>query len=204
MFTPPGFPQFYLDQFQADFSEPIENLSSPHFEMQLGEEPPTKTLLRKAIREGGFKPSGRNKPAWEYLRSAFEKGSFPQINAPVDVANQNSARFGLAISLVDRALVSGKIELRLGESEESYVFNPSGQVLEAAGLIGLADDQGLFATPIKDCQRTKTSSETRSFLVVVWGLTEESERSEACSDKLRKDLSALGATIREFSSTISA
>ena len=197
MHTLEDFPKFTLDRFVARFSQAIGDLTPPLFGEDLGEEPPTKTLLRKAIREGGFKPSGRNKPAWEYLRRVAGEGRFPRINAPVDVANQNSARFGLAISLVDQALVSGKVQVRLGASDESYVFNPSGQILEVAGLIGLADDVGLFATPIKDCQRTKTTDETKSFLVVVWGLTEEQVRSEACSQRLRSELEELGATITE-------
>ena len=197
MVTQAQFPAFLFDVFRARFPEELAGLapleSSPPERTSVD----TKTPVRKAIRAGGFKPSGRNKPAWEYLVAARERGTFPTINPPVDRANWASAAFGLPISLVDAAKLEPPLHLRLGNPGESYVFNPSGQILEAQGLIGLADAQGLAATPIKDCQRTKTDGASRELLAVVWGLAEEAELTQQCSDYLRASLTELGAELEE-------
>src|SRR3712207_7695492 len=44
------------------------------------------------LRNGGFRPSGRNKPASEYLAQAAREGRFPRINNLVDVNNLVSLR----------------------------------------------------------------------------------------------------------------
>ena len=61
----------------------------------------SKLLVRNLLRHGGFKPSGRSKPASEYLISAVEKGRLGSINAAVDCCNVASLHSGLPISVVD-------------------------------------------------------------------------------------------------------
>ena len=45
-----------------------------------------KRHVRDLLRHGGFKPAGRSKPCWEYMRSAAQKGKFPRINVAVVLA----------------------------------------------------------------------------------------------------------------------
>src|SRR5579884_2517050 len=47
--------------------------------------PDIKEAVRNLLKRGGFKPSGRNKPASEYLAQAAREGRFPTINNLVDV-----------------------------------------------------------------------------------------------------------------------
>src|SRR4051812_32854911 len=43
--------------------------------------------VRALLRHGGYKPSGRGKPASEYLQAAMAEARFPSINPLVDVCN---------------------------------------------------------------------------------------------------------------------
>src|SRR5687768_11056201 len=94
-----------------------------------------KDAVREMLRRGGFKPSGRNKPASEYLAQAAREGRFPRINNLVDVNNLVSLESGLPISLLDLSAFGGRAEIRYGAEGEKYVFNPAGQAIELAGLI---------------------------------------------------------------------
>lgn len=133
-----------------------------------------KAAVRDLLRHGGYKPSGRSKPASEYLAAAFAKQAFPRINALVDTCNVVSLHSGLPISLVevdrlDRGGTGTRLAIRIAPAGTAFVFNPSGQTIDAAGLICLYDAQGPSGTPVKDAQRTKTHDGTTSALAIVWG-----------------------------------
>ncbi len=121
---------------------------------------------RDMLRNGRYKPTGRGKPASEYLLRALADGDFPRINAPVDVNNLISAGSALPISLwdLDRA-DADRYVFRLGREGEAYVFNASGQTLGVHDLVvgcrvrGGAEEP--IVSPIKDGHATKTAPETR-------------------------------------------
>lgn len=128
-----------------------------------------RAAVRALLRHGGFKPSGRSKPASEYLQAALAEARFPSINPLVDVCNLVSLRSGLPISVVDLDLVRGALSLVVCAEGTQYVFNPSGQTIDASGLLALADGDGAAGTPVKDAQRTKTHAGTRATISIVWG-----------------------------------
>jgi DNA/RNA-binding domain of Phe-tRNA-synthetase-like protein len=128
-----------------------------------------RTAVRALLRHGGFKPSGRSKPASEYLQAALAEARFPSINPLVDVCNLVSLRSGLPISVVDLDLVRGDLSIVVCADGTQYVFNPSGQTIDASGLLALADEDGAAGTPVKDAQRTKTHAGTRATVSIVWG-----------------------------------
>lgn len=132
-----------------------------------------RTSVRALLRHGGYKPSGRGKPASEYLVGAFAEGRFPRINALVDVCNVVSLHSGLPISLLDLDLLQGSVDdglsIRVLPDATSYIFNPSGQTIDASGLLALCDREGPAGTPVKDAQRTKTHAGTVNTLTVIWG-----------------------------------
>ena len=128
-----------------------------------------RTAVRDLLRAGGFKPAGRSKPASEYLHAAAAEGRMPQINPLVDACNAASLHSGLPISLIDLDRASGALRIGIAPAGTSYQFNPSGQVIDASGLVCLRDGEGPTGTPVKDAQRTKTSPATRVALAVVWG-----------------------------------
>lgn len=130
-----------------------------------------KAAGRDLLRHGAYKPTGRGKPASEYLLAAALEGRFPRINLLADINNLLSLESLLPISVVDldRAEASA-FRVRRGRPGESYPFNPSGQVLDLEDLLltaRLPDDRPL-ATPVKDCQETKTDPGTTRALAVIY------------------------------------
>jgi len=115
---------------------------------------------RDMLRNGRYKPTGRGKPANEYLLRAAAGDDFPLINGPVDANNVVSLQYMVPISVWDLDLAgSDSFEVRLGAADEAYVFNPSGQTLALADLVcGCALAEGgsrPLVTPIKDGMVTK-------------------------------------------------
>jgi DNA/RNA-binding domain of Phe-tRNA-synthetase-like protein len=137
--------------------------------------------VRDLLRHGAYKPTGRGKPASEYLLNAAAERQFPLINAAVDINNLVSVESLLPISLVDLDLAGTERFLcRRGRAEEAYVFNPSGQVLDLRDLLLLAREphDEPCATPVKDSQATKTRPETRRILGVVYAPEAMSREAE--------------------------
>ena len=128
-----------------------------------------KQKVRQLLRHGGYRPSGRGKPASEYLAKAVPEGKLSSINLLVDLCNIASFHSGLPISVVDLDKTSYPLAIRLGTPDEEYIFNASGQTISLKGLICLCDENGPCANAVKDSQRTKTSEATTRSLTIVWG-----------------------------------
>lgn len=150
-----------------------------------------RSAVRTLLRHGGYKPSGRGKPASEYLAGAYTEGRFPRINALVDVCNAVSLHSGLPISLLDYELLQGGLTISVLPEGSSYVFNPSGQTIDASGLLALSDSVGPAGTPVKDAQRTKTHTGTTATLTVIWGSTALPGRAAAAAARYRELLGSL-------------
>ena len=128
---------------------------------------------REMLRNGSYKPTGRAKPANEYLLKAALEGHFPRINALVDANNWISLRELVPISLWDLDLAGCEhFEFRLGLAEERYVFNPAGQVLELRDLVcGAAVRHGgsePIVNPVKDSLKTKTTPATKNIAACIY------------------------------------
>src|SRR5687767_83201 len=143
-----------------------------------GEEfPPAqvKEAVRQMLRNGGFRPSGRNKPASEYLAQAAREGRFSCINNLVDVNNLVSLEHGLPISLLDLDALGEEVELRYGREGEKYVFNNAGHEMDLAGLVCACKVEGATSTPlgnpVKDSMAGKIKDGTSGVVGVVYGTT---------------------------------
>lgn len=185
--------------FVTRLAAPLGELQwSPADAGEIATPPPTlvvgdevRATIRVLLRHGGYKPSGRGKPASEYLAQAATEGRFPAVNPAVDVCNHVSLHSGLPISVVDLDLGAAPWSIAVCEPGTSYVFNPSGQTIDASGLCALLDAAGPSGTPVKDAQRTKTHAGTRALLSVVWGTRALEGRTAAATRWYR----ALTATI---------
>lgn len=160
-----------------------------------------KPIIRDLLRHGGFKPSGRSKPASEYLVAAAAKGRMGGINAAVDCCNVASLHSGLPISVVDIDRGQGPWRIGLIPPNTEYIFNPAGQVISVGGLIGLFDESGPCGGPVKDSQRTKTHEKTRHTLSVVWGSTALPGRTEATGEWYTSLMESLGAQVERLRPT---
>ncbi len=158
--------------------------------------------VRDLLRAGGFKAAGRSKPASEYLVGALAEGRFPAINAAVDACNVVSLHSGLPISLVDLDRFEGAARIAVAPAGTTYAFNPSGQVIDASGLLVLWDAAGPTGTPVKDAQRTKTHDQTRATLAIVWGTSALPGRTAATTAWYRALVAAIpGAVVEDVHRT---
>lgn len=194
--------------FVTSFSAPLEHCSVPTHVSELLRGPlavsagfVSDDAVRRAVRDllrlGGYKPTGRGKPASEYLLGAAAESPLPEINLAVDVCNAVSLHSGLPISVVDLDRSRGPYRIGIAPEGASYVFNASGQTIDLAGLVCLFDAEGPCANGVKDAQRTKTHTATRRTLSIVWGTNGLPERSARATRWYRELLESAGASTQD-------
>lgn len=152
-----------------------------------------RATVRDLLRHGGFKPTGRSKPASEYLLRAAGEGTLSAINPAVDACNVVSLHSGLPISVVDLERAAAPYSVSIAPAGTSYVFNASGQVIDVGGLLCLNDAAGPCANAVKDAQRTKTHAGTTRTLSVVWGAVALPGRAARATTWYRELIEKLGA-----------
>ena len=135
-------------------------------------------LVRDMLRHSGFKPTGRSKPASEYLLKAAAAEKLGSINVPVDIGNVVSLHSGLPISVIDLDLVHAPLKIDVAPISSKYVFNQSGQEIDISNLICLFDQNGPCANAVKDSQRTKTTESTIRTLTIIWGSKQLKNRTD--------------------------
>jgi DNA/RNA-binding domain of Phe-tRNA-synthetase-like protein len=203
MLTVDPHPLLDLHAFVTEFPRPLGEMASPpellalltlDAPAPLASDDTVRETVRRLLRHGGFKPTGRSKPASEYLLKAVREGLLTAINLAVDVCNAVSLHSGLPISVVDLAHAQEPFRVGIAPSGATYVFNASGQTIDLGGLSCLFDAAGPCANAIKDAQRTKTGAETRRTLSLVWGSSELPNRAQQTETWYRTLLERAGAT----------
>lgn len=202
MLTIDPHPLLRARAFTTTFPRPLGELSSPDVlkaGLALDAAAPlkatdeTRGTVRDLLRHGGYKPTGRGKPASEYLLRAAGEGQLGSINAAVDACNVASLHSGLPISVVDLDRAKAPFRVGVAPAGDTYVFNASGQTIDLAGLLCLFDAEGPCANAVKDAQRTKTQAETTRTLSIVWGaasLGDWTDRATAFYQSLLRELGA--------------
>jgi DNA/RNA-binding domain of Phe-tRNA-synthetase-like protein len=194
-------PLLALAAFTAELPRPLDELASPpdliaglalDYPAPLAREQSTRSAVRDLLRYGGYKPTGRGKPASEYLVRAATDAALSPINLVVDACNVVSLHSGLPISVVDLERAKGPLSVAVARAT-SYVFNASGQVIDVDGLLCLHDAEGPCANAVKDSQRTKTHAATRRVVAVIWGVTSEPERGARAAAWYRELVERAGA-----------
>lgn len=190
--------------FTCDFPSPLGAQPSPDWLqalLRLGAPAPLKAdddvrgHVRDLLRHAGFKPTGRSKPASEYLVRAAGEEALRSINAAVDACNVVSLHSGLPISVVDLALARPPFRIEPAPAGQQYVFNAGGQSIDVGALLCLFDADGPCANPVKDAQRTKTRDDTTRTLSVLWGTRALPGRTQAALGWYRELLERLGAQV---------
>jgi DNA/RNA-binding domain of Phe-tRNA-synthetase-like protein len=128
--------------------------------------------IRSLLKTFGFHPSGRSRPASEFLfKDLQNRGSFNFINNVVDINNHFSLLSHLPISTFDLDKSGYDLCLRVGFDDESYVFNREGQLLSLKKLLVVARqgaDLAAVGSPVKDSQATKVFEESTNIAVVIY------------------------------------
>jgi DNA/RNA-binding domain of Phe-tRNA-synthetase-like protein len=171
-------PLLRVAAFTTAFPAPLGDLSTPSAVLALLDADATAPLhrdeavrgaVRDMLRHGGYKPTGRGKPASEYLVRAASEGALGSINLAVDACNAVSLHSGLPISVVDLGRARAPFRIGVAPAGASYVFNASGQEIDLGGLLCIIDADGPCANSVRDAQRTKTQPTTTRTLSVIWG-----------------------------------
>jgi DNA/RNA-binding domain of Phe-tRNA-synthetase-like protein len=128
---------------------------------------------RDLLRNGNYKPTGRAKPASEYLLKAAREGAFPRINGLVDANNLLSLRERLPVSVWDLDLAqASEFEFKLGGADESYAFNTAGQLLLLEDLIcgyALTSSGAVpIVNPVKDSNLTKVTASSQRVAACIY------------------------------------
>lgn len=196
-------PLLEVAAFEARLPRPLGELASPgelvallstRADAPLCSSDAVRAAVRDLLRHGGFKPTGRSKPASEYLIRAAESGELASINLVVDACNATSLHSGLPISVIDLARSRAPHRIAVQPAGASYVFNASGQSIDLAGLVALCDADGPCANAVKDAQRTKTHAGTTRVLAVIWGTRALPGRAREVGLWYRELLERAGAT----------
>jgi DNA/RNA-binding domain of Phe-tRNA-synthetase-like protein len=197
-------PLLDLRAFVTTFSRPLGELPAPpEWQTLLAADAPltsddaVREAVRALLRHGGFKPTGRSKPASEYLLKAVRENLLAPINLAVDACNIVSLHSGLPISVVDLDRTRPPLREGVAPAGASYVFNASGQAIDLGGLLCLFDADGPCANAVKDAQRTKTSADTRRTLSLLWGTSALPGRAARAEAWYRELLQRQGATTDE-------
>ena len=207
MLTVDPHPLLDLRAFLTSFPRPLGEIPSPPALLAflaldapapLRSDDNVREAVRQLLRHGGFKPTGRSKPASEYLLKAAGEGRLSSINVAVDVCNAVSLHSGLPVSLVDLDRTRAPLRVAVAPAGAAYGFNASGQIIDLGGLLCLFDAEGPCANAVKDAQRTKTGPETLRTLSLIWGtvtLPERAGQAEAWSRGLLEQQGAMTATV---------
>jgi DNA/RNA-binding domain of Phe-tRNA-synthetase-like protein len=178
-------PLLRVAAFVTRFPEPLgERASSPAILQLLRLDAPAplqrdesvRTAVRDMLRVGGYKPTGRGKPASEYLVRAATEGVLGSINIAVDICNGVSLHSGFPISIVDLERAHEPFRIEIASEDAKFVFNASGQEIDLGGLVCLFDADGPCANAVRDSQRTKTHAGTQATLSVIWGCAPFAQR----------------------------
>jgi DNA/RNA-binding domain of Phe-tRNA-synthetase-like protein len=196
-------PLLSLRAFVTEFPEPLGKLPRDGYRdllapgargpVQGAEE--VRGAIRDLLRHGGYKPTGRGKPASEYLVRASAEGKLGPINPAVDVGNAVSLHSGLPISVVDVDRLRAPVRVDVAPPGARYVFNAAGQEIDLQGLLCLFDAEGPCANAVKDSERTKTSDTTTTTLTLIWGATAAANRVDEAVGWAWELLGRVGATV---------
>src|SRR5262249_8915587 len=158
MLTMDPHPLLDLRAFVMDFPRPLAEMTSPpellaslglEAAAPLRSDENVREAVRRLLRHSGFRPTGRSKPASEYLLKAVSEGRLSSINLAVDVCNIVSLHSGLPISVVDLDRAREPFRVGVAPPGAGYVFNAAGQVIELGGLLCLFDAEGPCANAVK-------------------------------------------------------
>jgi DNA/RNA-binding domain of Phe-tRNA-synthetase-like protein len=174
---------------------PLASWLSPTASAPVQSSDGVRAAVRDLLRHGGYKPTGRGKPASEYLIRAVSEAALSSINPAVDACNAVSFHSGLPISVVDLERAKAPFKLAIATGGLQYVFNASGQSIDVEGLLCLFDADGPCANAVKDSQRTKTTPQTRKTLSVIWGSQALAGHTAATLAWYRKLLEEAGANV---------
>jgi len=201
------YPSLFGLALTAEWPDPIGEVESPGWLIALlqlnsphapfASDDHVRAEIRSMMRTRGYKPSGRGKPASEYLLRAADQGKLGSINAAVDVCNVVSLHSGIPISVVDLDRLEQPLYIAAPQDDAAYVFNATGQEITVTGIPCLFDASGPCANGVKDSQRTKTGDDTRRTLSILWSTHSLRDHTHRARTWYAEILERLGARVMD-------
>ncbi|MCF8304263.1 MAG: hypothetical protein K9I94_13385 [Bacteroidales bacterium] len=143
---------------------------------------------REAYKALGKQPS-RYRVSSEALHRRLVQGKgLYFINNAVDITNYMSIKSGYGICTFDAEKIDGDVLFRKAREGETYIGIGKYE-LNISGLPVFADNQGPFGSPTSDSERTMTSENTTSLLMIFVAFNKEPHMKkwlEEASALLRK------------------
>ena len=124
-------------------------------------------MARRLFRAVSIDPTRRRPASEALLQRAFKRKPLPHVNTAVDVGNWCALDFLLPTCVYDYDKIRGSIQIRQGETDESYLALNNREI-QVKGKYVLADSLGPFGSPITDSQRTCVRPLTRTLLFGIW------------------------------------
>ncbi len=163
-----------------------------------------KAEVRDIIRHGKFRPSGRSKPASEFLLQAALADEFPSVSTLVDINNTVSLLSSYPASIFDADLTGERLLLRRGLPDESYIFNHAGHEIKLEDLLSVCrlvgEEWEPCGNPVKDSMATKVSDTTSSIVATLFAPAQEdlARLTEFAEMYVQLLISQAGATVADF------
>lgn len=134
-------------------------------------------------------------PARYLLNLIKKSGGIPNISRLVDIYNIVSASTGISMGLHDLEKIDGDLQLKVTDGTEKYtpIFEIESQPVNPGAFATVDEnDDVLCYLDIKQGDKTKTTSETKDYLLYAQGNKETTE------EDLVKALQAVGELIEKF------
>ena len=176
----------------------LRGLLAPGAAAPLAADDAVRAAVRDVLRRFGYKPTGRGKPASEYLLRAAGEGALASINLAVDACNAVSLHSGLPIERGGpgpRATAALAGDRRRGRALRVQRLGPGDR--RPAGCCASTTRTGPCANAVKDAQRTKTHAGTRRILALVWGARALGDRTRRAAAWYRELCERAGARTEE-------
>ena len=135
---------------------------------------------RTFFRSIGIDPTKRRPSSEALLRRAVNGKELYQINNIVDVGNWCSLEFLLPICVYDYANIKGKVSVKIGSSQDSYLAH-NNREMNFENKFVVCDEEGAFGSPLTDSIRTAVTSDTKSLLLIIFA---PEDRKSVCRERV--------------------
>ncbi|MFC5735908.1 B3/4 domain-containing protein [Cytobacillus gottheilii] len=122
---------------------------------------------RQIFKACGKDPNRYRHSAEALFRRVIKQNYLQSVHSAIDLNNFFSLKYQVPIGIYDADKLSGPVQIRLGEENESYI-GLNGRENSVHRLLVAADEAGPFGSPFVDSERTAVTEETVNALQIVF------------------------------------
>ncbi|MGD6941489.1 B3/B4 domain-containing protein [Cytobacillus gottheilii] len=122
---------------------------------------------RQIFKACGKDPNRYRHSAEALFRRVIKQNYLQSVHSAIDLNNFFSLKYQVPIGIYDADKLSGAVQTRLGEENESYI-GLNGRENSVHRLLVAADETGPFGSPFVDSEQTAVTEETVNALQIVF------------------------------------